>query len=94
MSGRVYTGNLPSGFTKNQSRWLPATHGEDASLSDVQDQSNDRSSGLVSSDDLALVQVGPAVEESRSELAASPVWWNGTLPGAMAGKRPAPNCPV
>jgi hypothetical protein len=94
MSGRVYTGNLPFGFTKNQPRWLPATQGEDASFSEVQDQSNDRYPGLASSDDLALVQVGPAVEESQPELAASPVWWNGTLPGAMAGKRPAPNCPV
>ena len=94
MSVRANAGNIPFGFIKNQPRWLPATHGEDASLSEVQDQSKDRSPGLASLDDLALVQVGPAVEESRPELAASPVWWNGTLPGAMAGKRPASDCPV
>jgi len=93
MSVRIHAGNLPFGFTKNQPRWLPETQGEDASFSEVQDQSKDRSPGL-ESNDLALVQVGPAVEEPQQELAESPVWWNGTLPGAMAGKRPAPNCRV
>lgn len=94
MSVRANAGNFPFGFTKNQPRWLPATQGEDASFSEVQDQSQGSSQGLASTDDLALVQVGPAVEETRPELAARPVWWNGTLPGAMAGKRPSPNCPA
>jgi len=94
MSVRANAGNLPFGFIKNQPRWLPATQGEDASLSDVQDESNDRSLGLASSADLALVEFGPAVGQPQPGMTASPVWWNGTLPGAMAGKRPAPNCPV
>jgi hypothetical protein len=48
------------------------------------DQSKDRFLGFGASDLLALVELEPEVAEQR------PGWWAGTLPGVMAGKRPAP----
>ena len=46
------------------------------------------------SDLAARVELDTAVAEPQPDLDARPVWKNGTLPGVMAGKRPAPSCSV
>jgi hypothetical protein len=48
------------------------------------DQSMDRFRGFGALDLPALVELEPGVAEP------GPGWWAGTLPGVMAGKRPAP----
>lgn len=46
--------------------------------------------GLVASALPALVELDPDVTEQQLAAAVRPDWWTeGTLPGVMAGKRPA-----
>ncbi len=42
------------------------------------------------SDHAARVELDTVVTEPQPAPNARPVWQNGTLPGVMAGKRPAP----
>jgi hypothetical protein len=46
------------------------------------------------SDHMARVDLDTVVTEPQPALDARPVWKNGTLPGVMAGKRPAPSLSV
>ena len=93
MNRRVVVGNLPSSASEHQLRRLHATHGEAVSVSTMEDESPDRFRGLRGSDLSALVEFEPVAAVPRPALmrtpAARPVWANGTLPGPMAGKRPA-----
>jgi hypothetical protein len=46
--------------------------------------------GFVASALPALVELEPEVTEQQMAAAVQPEWWtDGTLPGVMAGKRPA-----
>ena len=94
MNKRVFVGNLPSSASEHQLRRLHATHGEAVSVSTMEDESPDRFRGLRGSDLSALVEFEPVAAVPRPALmqtpAARPVWVNGTRPGLMAGKRPAP----
>jgi len=93
MGTRVFVGDFPSSATEDQLRRGRATHGEVASLSIVGAGSPVRYRGLGGSDVPALVEPEPVVSEPQRAMkqakAAWPVWVNGTLPGVMAGKRPA-----
>lgn len=95
MGTHISVGNLPSSAAEDQLRRLRAAPGEVASLSMVETESPVRYRGLGGSDMPALVGPGPAMlrpQRTREQApAALPVWENGTLPGAMAGKRPSPN---
>lgn len=94
MSASVYAGSHPSSASEEQLRQLGGTSGEAASVSRMEAESPDRFRGLGGSDLTAsaermLVTAGaqPAVMETPVERS---VWVSGTLPGLMAGKRPAP----
>ncbi len=93
MGTRVFVGNLPSSATEDQLRRLRAAHGEVASLSIVEAESPVRYRGLGGADTPVLLELEPVVSEPQRAMkqaaAAWPVWVNGTLPGIMAGKRPA-----
>ena len=75
---------LPSSASEHRLRRQQATHGEAVSVSTKEDESLDRFRGLGRSDLPVLVGPEPVVAARR------PVWVNGTRPGSMAGKRPAP----
>jgi hypothetical protein len=94
MSTRVFVGSFPSSATEDQLCRLRTTRGETASLSIVEAESPVRYRGLGGSDAPALVELEPVVSEPQRALkqapAALPFWTDGTLPGVMAGRRPAP----
>jgi len=94
MGTHVYVGNSPSSATVDQLRRLLAPHSEAASLSVVEAESPVRYRGLGGSDAPTLVELEPVVSEPQRTMkqapAALPLWTDGTLPGIMAGKRPAP----
>jgi hypothetical protein len=92
MSTRASVGNLPFSAAEDKLHRQSATHGEVASVSVVQDESTDHSRG--SGSHLARVDLDTVVTEPQPALDARPVWKNGTLPGVMAGKRPAPSLSV
>jgi hypothetical protein len=91
VTARVCVGSYPSSVSQDQSRQPSSTHGEVAS---VEAEFSARCPGLKGADrpapaglDLLEVESQPAPMQMPS---ASPVWADGTLPGIMAGKRPAP----
>jgi hypothetical protein len=94
VSASVYTRNFPSSASEEQLCQLSGTPGEAASKSGVDAESPDRFRGLGALDRPALAELDLVEAESQSALmqtpTARPVWVNGTLPGMMAGKRPAP----
>jgi len=66
-----------------------------ASAITIEDESPDRFRGLVGGSGMsATVEWEPVVTASRPVRIQTPAGWpvyeNGTLPGVMAGKRPAP----
>jgi len=93
MNKRVSAGNLPSSAYEDRLRRLHVTHGGAVSVSTMEAESPDRFRGLGGSYPTALVELEPVAAVPRPALmrtpAARPVWANGTLPGPMAGKRPA-----
>ena len=98
MSKQVSVGVLPLSATEDEFRRMSATHGEVASVStSVEYQSMDRYRDSRGSDLAALVKFEPEVADLKPAPepppAAGPVWWAGTLPGVMAGKRPARKLP-
>jgi hypothetical protein len=90
----VCVGDFPSSASQDQLRQPRSTRGEVASVSKVEAESSDRFRGLGGLDRPALAELDLVGAESQSALmqtpTARPVWVNGTLPGIMAGKRPAP----
>jgi len=90
MSTRVYVGSLPASVTEHQLRRLYSQHGEVASVSKMGTESPARNRGLGGLALAALVELEPTVAEPLPAPAEWSVWRNGTLPGIMAGKRPAP----
>lgn len=95
MGTHFSAGNFPSSAAEDQLRRPRVAHGEVASLSMVETESPVRYRGLGGSYAPGLVEPQPVVSEPQrapeQTPAALPVWHNGTLPGAMAGKRPSPN---
>lgn len=94
MGTRVFVGSFPSSATEDQLCRPRATHGEPVSFSIiVEAESPVRYRGLGGADAPALVGLEPVVSEPRRALkqapAALPFWTDGTLPGVMAGRRPA-----
>ena len=94
MSKHAVAGNIPSSASEEQLRRVQATYGEVASVSTMEGESPDRTRGLVRADMPELVELELAAAGPRPVLmqtpSARPIWVNGTLPGMMAGKRPAP----
>lgn len=84
VSTRVFAGNLPSSASEEQLCRLSGKHGEAALVSTVEAESPDQFRGLGGVD---LAALEPALMQTPVER---PVWVNGTLPGVMAGMRPAP----
>lgn len=83
----VRVSGRPLSATGGQFRRHSAAYGEVASAGiGVEDQSTDRSRELGEAELLALVGLDPEIAEPQP--AVGPVWWAGTLPGVMAGKRP------
>jgi len=93
MGANVFIGNFPSNATGDEFSRPRAPHGEAASLGMVEAESPVRYRGLGGSHTPALVELEPMVSEPQRAVKQSPfalpVWENGTLPGAMAGKRPS-----
>jgi hypothetical protein len=87
----VCVGSFPSSVSQVQFRQPSSTHGEAAS---VEAESPDRFRGLKGVDRPALARLDLVEAESPAVPMqmpiSSPVWDSGTLPGIMAGKRPAP----
>ena len=87
----VCVGSFPSSVSQDQFRQTSSTHGEAAS---VEAESSDRFRGLEGVDRPALAGLDLVEAESQpipmQIPISSPVWASGTLPGIMAGKRPAP----
>ena len=75
---------LPSSASEHRLRRQQATHGEAVSVSTKRNESPDHSRGFQRSDLAVLIEPEPIV------AAPQPIWVNGTRPGSMAGKRPAP----
>jgi len=94
VSASVYAGNLPSSASEEQLCQLSETVSEAASVSKVEAESPDRFRGLGGSELAVLAElelgVGGARLAPMETPVERPVWVNGTLPGIMAGKRPAP----
>jgi hypothetical protein len=91
VTARVCVGSLPSSVSQNKFRQPSPTHCKVAS---VETESSDRCPGLKGVERPASAGLDLSEAESQSAPmqmpSASPVWANGTLPGIMAGKRPAP----
>ena len=94
MSASVYAGNLPSSASQDELRQPRSTRGEAASVCKVEAESPEPVRGLGGFDlavsgepELAAAGARLALMETPVER---PVWVNGTLPGIMAGQRPAP----
>ena len=98
MSTRSYVGNFPFYATEDQFCQPSVSYGTVASVIKMEAGSPVRNRGLGGLALAALVELEPAVAEPRPALVRTPptrpVLSNYTLPGVMAGKRPAPNCPV
>jgi len=96
MSTSVYFGCLSFSATEGQFRQPSVSYGTVASVIRMEAGSPVRNRGLGGLASAALVELEPAVAEPRPALVRTPstrpVWSNYTLPGVMAGKRPAPNC--
>jgi hypothetical protein len=94
VSARVCAGNLPSNASDEQLCQPRETLAEAASVGKVDAESPDRFRGLGRVDRPALVVLDLVDAESQSALTQTPTarpdWVDGTLPGTMAGKRPAP----
>jgi len=94
MSKHAVAGNLPSSASEEQLRRVQAKFGEVVSVSTMEGESPNRTRGLGRANMPKLVELEFVVTEPRpvptQTPAAQPVWVNGTLPGMMAGKRPAP----
>ena len=90
MSIRVSAGGFPVSATRDQLCRLPATHGEVESVStSAEDQFTDRFREFGASVELESEVAEPQPAPTPTP-AARPTRWAGTLPGVMAGKRPAP----
>jgi hypothetical protein len=94
MSKHAVAGSLPPSVASEQLRRVQAKFGEVMSVSTIEGESPNRTRGLGRANMPGLVELEFATTESRPVLmqtpAERPVWVNGTLPGMMAGKRPAP----
>jgi hypothetical protein len=94
MAARVCVGNFPSSASQDQFRQLRSTHGGVALVCKTEAESPEPVRGLGGSDLAVLAE--PELEAAGARLALvetpveRPIWVNGTLPGTMAGKRPAP----
>jgi len=89
----VSIGSFPSSASPDQLRLPRPTRGGAASLDGVAAESLDSPRKLGGFVPSAIAEREPGDAESRSVLMQTPttrpVWVNGTLPGTMAGKRPA-----
>ena len=94
MTARVCVGIFPSSASQDQLRQPRSAHGEVALVCKTEAESPESVRGLGGSDRAVLAELEIEVSEARLALVEIPVerpiWVNGTLPGTMAEKRPAP----
>jgi len=94
MSTRVYAGNLPLGATEEQLRELVAPQTGVPSARMAEAEFRDLSHVPGWSGRPVPVESSPVEVHSYLAPAAIPVWMDGTLSGAMAGRRPAASRPA
>jgi hypothetical protein len=94
VTARICVGDFPSSASQDELRQPRSTRGEAASVCKVEAESPEPVRGLGGFDlavsgepELAAAGARLALMETPVER---PIWVNGTLPGTMAGKRPAP----
>jgi len=98
MGTSICVGYLSFIATEGQFRQPSVSYGAVASVSKLGTGSPARNRGLGGLALAALAKLEPAVAEPQPALMRTPptrpVWSNDLLPGVMAGRRPARNCPV
>jgi hypothetical protein len=94
VTARICVGDFPSSASQDELRQPRSTRDEAASICKVEAESPEPVRGLGGFDLVVLAQPKLAVSGARLALMETPderpIWVNGTLPGTMAGRRPAP----
>jgi|WetSurMetagenome_2_1015567.scaffolds.fasta_scaffold160779_1 hypothetical protein len=98
MSASIYAGYLSFSAAEGRFGRPSMSYGAFGLIGATEDASASRFRGLGGADVSGCVVYEPAGAVPRSVLIQAPAAWpvdmSGTLPGTMAGKRPAPNCLV